>query len=84
LRRLPLGRGKRNLRGLGSPQEEFEALLDEHRRNDGRYDVIVPCSGGKDSGSIAHKLKYEYGMHPLTVTWSPLLYTILAFRTSKT
>jgi len=23
----------------------------------------------------AHKLKYKYGMHPLTVTWSPHLYT---------
>ncbi|MGE4293775.1 MAG: N-acetyl sugar amidotransferase [Desulfovibrio sp.] len=63
-----------------SRKKEFEALLDEHRRDDGRYDVIVPCSGGKDSGSIAYKLKYEYGMHPLTVTWSPLLYTTIGFQ----
>ena len=31
--------------------------------------------GGKDSGTIAHRLKHEYGMHPLCVTWSLLLYT---------
>ena len=28
-------------------EEELIKLLDKHRRNDGRYDVIVPCSGGK-------------------------------------
>ena len=61
-------------------QKEFKELLDEHRRDDGWYDVIVPCSGGKDSGSIAHKLKYEYGMNPLAVTWSPLLYTTIGFQ----
>ena len=55
--------------------KEFEILLDKYRRKDGRWDVIVPCSGGKDSGSLAHRLKYEYGMHPLCLTWSPLLYT---------
>jgi N-acetyl sugar amidotransferase len=35
----------------------------------------VPGSGGKDSGYAAHVLKYKYGMHPLTVTWPPILYT---------
>jgi len=39
------------------------------------YDVIVPSSGGKDSGFIAHQLKYRYGMTPLTVTWAPLMAT---------
>ena len=36
-------------------------------------DCIVPWSGGKDSSSIAWKLKYEYGMNPLLVTFSPIL-----------
>ena len=36
---------------------------------------LVPGSGGKDSGMIAHILKYKYKMNPLYVTWSPLLYT---------
>ena len=43
--------------------------------NDGSYDCIVPGSGGKDSFYAAHVLKYQYGMHPLTVTWAPHIYT---------
>ncbi len=53
----------------------LEELLDKHRSNDGSYDCVVPGSGGKDSGMASHILKYKYGMHPLTVTYSPLLYT---------
>ena len=59
---------------------QFNMLLNKYRCNDGRHDVIVPCSGGKDSGSIAHKLKNEYGMNPLCVNWSPLLYTDVGMR----
>jgi len=50
-------------------------LLDKHRRTDGEYDCLVPGSGGKDSAYAAHLLKYKYGMHPLTCTWPPILYT---------
>ena len=71
---------KENVVDWKSRKKQFEDLMDKHRSKDGRFDVIVPCSGGKDSGSIAHKLKYEYGMHPLTVTWSPLLYTEIGFQ----
>lgn len=56
-------------------EKELEALLDRHRRDDGGYDVIVPCSGGKDGGLVAHQLKHRWGMNPLTVTWSPFAYT---------
>jgi len=55
-------------------EKELVALLDKHRRNDGAYDCIVPGSGGKDSVYAAHVLKYKYGMHPLTITWPPILY----------
>lgn len=50
-------------------------LLDRHRSKDGSYDCVVPGSGGKDSSYVAHQLKYVYGMHPLTVTWAPFMYT---------
>lgn len=50
-------------------------LCDRYRRNDGHYDCLVPGSGGKDSFYAAHKLKYVYGMNPLTVTWAPHIYT---------
>ena len=50
-------------------------LCDAHRKNDGSYDCIVPGSGGKDSFYASHILKTKYGMHPLTVTWAPHMYT---------
>jgi N-acetyl sugar amidotransferase len=56
-------------------EAELLKLLDQYRRNDGEYDCLVPGSGGKDSAYAAHLLKYKYGMHPLTVTWPPILYT---------
>ncbi len=56
-------------------ERELVRLLDRYRRTDGHYDCVVPGSGGKDSGYAAHVLKYKYGMHPLTVTWPPILYT---------
>src|SRR4051812_2070992 len=56
-------------------ERELRSLCDEHRRSDGSYDCLVPGSGGKDSFFAAHILKYKYGMHPLTVTWAPHIYT---------
>ncbi len=56
-------------------EEELLQLLDRHRSKDGSYDCIVPGSGGKDSAYQSHVLKYKYGMHPLTITWPPILYT---------
>lgn len=55
-------------------------LLDRHRSKDGKYDCVVPCSGGKDSGYVAHQLKYKYGMHPLTVTWAPHIHTDIGWQ----
>lgn len=56
-------------------EHELRELCDRYRRNDGNYDCLVPGSGGKDSFFQSHVLKYKYGMHPLTVTWAPHLYT---------
>jgi N-acetyl sugar amidotransferase len=56
-------------------EKKLKDLCDKYRRNDGEYDCLVPGSGGKDSVYAALKLKYEYGMHPLTVTWAPHIYT---------
>lgn len=53
-------------------EKELIELCDRHRKGDGSYDIIVPCSGGKDGGFVAHQLKYKYGMNPLCVTWAPL------------
>jgi N-acetyl sugar amidotransferase len=56
-------------------ERELRAVCDRYRRTDGRYDCLVPGSGGKDSFFQAHVLKYKFGMHPLTVTWAPHIYT---------
>ncbi len=61
-------------------EKELKDLCDRFRRTDGYYDVIVPSSGGKDSSSVAHKMKYKYGMNPLTVTWAPHLYTDIGWK----
>lgn len=61
-------------------EKQLIELLDRYRRNDGRWDVVVPSSGGKDSTFVAHQLKYKYGMNPLTVTWTPLLYTEIGWK----
>lgn len=53
-------------------EQELIDLCDKHRKSNGEYDVIVPCSGGKDGSFVAHQLKNKYGMNPLTVTWAPL------------
>jgi N-acetyl sugar amidotransferase len=60
--------------------KELKDLCDRHRRRDGGYDVIVPCSGGKDGSFVAHQLKHKYGMNPLCVTWAPLLPTEIGRR----
>ncbi|MBI3334892.1 MAG: N-acetyl sugar amidotransferase [Candidatus Portnoybacteria bacterium] len=56
-------------------EKELLSLCKRYRKHDGSYDCLVPGSGGKDSFFAAHILKYKYGMHPLTVTWAPHLYT---------
>ena len=74
---------KHNIVDWDEREKMLKELLGKHRRKDGSHDVIVPSSGGKDSGVIAHKLKYEYGMNPLTVTWAPHLYTNIGWENYK-
>jgi len=61
-------------------ERELRDLLDRHRSKDGSYDCIVPGSGGKDSFYASHILRTKYGMHPLTVTWAPHIYTEWGWR----
>ena len=61
-------------------ERELLELCKQYRRDDGSYDCIVGGSGGKDSAMQSHLLKYKYGMHPLTVTWSPHLYTDIGWK----
>lgn len=71
---------KHNVIDWSARERELRLLLDAHRSKDGSYDVIVPGSGGKDSAYTAHILKHQYGMHPLTVTWAPFMYTDIGWK----
>lgn len=66
---------KKNTINWEDRERELRELCDRYRSKDGSYDCIVPGSGGKDSFYAAHMLKYKYGMHPLTCTWAPHVYT---------
>ncbi|MEW6664765.1 MAG: N-acetyl sugar amidotransferase [Thermodesulfobacteriota bacterium] len=52
---------------------EFLEILDQYRSADGSWDCVVPWSGGKDSSTVAWKIKHEFGMNPLLVTFSPMM-----------
>jgi N-acetyl sugar amidotransferase len=71
---------KKSLIDWDARDVELRELCDRHRSSDGSYDCLVPGSGGKDSFVAAHMLKYKYGMHPLTVTWAPHVYTEWGWR----
>lgn len=56
-------------------EDELWDLCNKFRSSDGSYDCLVPGSGGKDSFYQSHILRTKFGMHPLTVTWAPHMYT---------
>lgn len=66
---------KRHTIDWAERDKQLRELCDKHRKTDGSYDCVVPGSGGKDSFYASHILKTKYGMHPLTVTWAPHIYT---------
>lgn len=61
-------------------ERQLRDLCDRHRSRNGEYDCIVSGSGGKDSFYASHILRVKYGMHPLTVTWAPHIYTDWGWR----
>ena len=52
----------------------FQELVDENKQHP-QFDCLVPFSGGKDSATIAHRLKYELGFRPLLVSFGQMLWT---------
>ncbi len=57
--------------------KRMEAIREE---NENPYHCIVPWSGGKDSSAIALKLKNEYNLNPLLVTFNPLIPTQIGIK----
>ena len=54
-------------------KKEFQSLISKYKNKSNYYDCVVPFSGGKDSATIAYKLKFIFGLNPLLVTASPLM-----------
>lgn len=57
-------------------REQFRRICDTYR-NDGPFNCIVPVSGGKDGSAVAWKVKHDFGMRPLCVTFAPQMQTWL-------
>jgi N-acetyl sugar amidotransferase len=54
-------------------KRDLKKILKTYRKKG--FDVIVPCSGGKDGSYVAWRLKNDYKMHPLCVTLVPQMPT---------
>jgi len=61
-------------------EAELFELAQRYEGLPGKYNCLVPGSGGKDSFYQAHVLKNKFGFRPLTVTWAPHLYTEWGWR----
>jgi len=55
--------------------EKIEEICNKFRRDDGYWDMMVPCSGGKDGTYVAWMLKHKLNMNPLCITVKPNLQT---------
>jgi N-acetyl sugar amidotransferase len=80
---MPVGRRKKN-NYWKERWEKLEQVCDKYRsRNKGRFDVIVPYSGGKNGAYIAYILKNKLGMNPLCVTIRPPMEDPIALQSIK-
>jgi N-acetyl sugar amidotransferase len=55
----------------GARAEQLRTLADRFRRGDGRYDCLIPVSGGKDSHAQVYYAKEVLDLRPLCVTVMP-------------
>jgi N-acetyl sugar amidotransferase len=55
-------------------KKDFLDLVKRKKRHSS-YDCLVAFSGGKDSASIAHRLKYDLGLNPLLCCYAQCIWT---------
>jgi len=48
--------------------KQLKEICDKHRRDDGKYDCVIPVSGGKDSHFLVYIMKEKMKMNPLLIT----------------
>lgn len=49
-------------------EEAFEKVLERYRGKGGKYDCVVPISGGRDSSFVLYQIVKKYKMRALTLT----------------
>ena len=59
---------------------ELLTLVDPYRKKGGKFDVVIPYSGGRDSTYALHLVKNELGLNPVTYTYDWGMVTDLARR----
>ncbi len=64
-------------------RQEFLEEIEPYKNMKNKYSCIVPWSGGKDSTMIALKLKLEFGLNPLLVTFAPVIPTEIGIHNRK-
>ena len=70
---------------LAERNVDFQKIVKNIKKQNTRneYDCIVPWSGGKDSSAVALRLKNDFGLHPLLVTFNPLIPTLTGIHNRK-
>jgi N-acetyl sugar amidotransferase len=61
-------------------EKKLKDIIKRYASKNSDFDCIVPVSGGKDGGSIAHRLKNIYNLNPLCVTVRPATETEVGIR----
>jgi len=54
-----------------SKRKELKKIFEESKSTNGKYDCIIPVSGGKDSHFQTHVIKNEFELNPLLVVFRP-------------
>jgi asparagine synthetase B (glutamine-hydrolysing) len=63
--------------------DALQAVLEPHRRTDGKPEVLVPLSGGRDSCYALHYIKTVLKMNPIAYTYDWGMVTDLARRNAS-
>ena len=71
------------IKSIGRQEEQFLEEIEPFKKDKNNYSCIVPWSGGKDSTMIALKLKFEFGLTPLLVTFAPVIPTEIGIHNRK-
>jgi glutamine---fructose-6-phosphate transaminase (isomerizing) len=67
-------------KNLPKSLDELAKLVEPYRKANGKADVLLPFSGGRDSTYVLHVVKKELGLNPIAYTYDWGMVTDLARR----